>query len=252
MEGEGYYMIVQSKNTVKNFAAIPNDSTKTLNQNPMPKDFLYLHKNDDNGKTGKQIKFKGLGNILPEFIRPPYGLDSWLAKGIMWLGERFKGEPASVLFNGFGTLFIAGLMIAFAPTVDAWNFLVKINPLTKEKDKKYAKKEPKENRYYSSLRQPVSAFLAITMQLFMTGVGNNLIKGPANAGKLGKLMKSGVAQAGAATLFGLICTLLTLPFQIKLQNWIFPKFVKLVRPDLAKDKKSDPKKEETAKTGGKK
>lgn len=89
----------------------------------------------------------------------------WLAKALMYVGQN-DGEILNTLVTAFGTAVIAPLFIAG-------------NPISKEE---------KETKWYSAMRQPISAIIAMVMQIGVNSSYNNYMNQQASLGKLGEHM----------------------------------------------------------------
>lgn len=89
----------------------------------------------------------------------------WLARALMYVGQN-DGEILNTLVTAGGTAIIAPIFIAG-------------NPLSKE---------DKETKWYSAMRQPISAVIAMIMQIGVNSVYNKYMNQMASLGKFGKHM----------------------------------------------------------------
>ena len=89
----------------------------------------------------------------------------WLARALMYVGKN-DGEILNTLVTAVGTAVIAPIFIAG-------------NPISKE---------DKETKWYSAMRQPISAVIAMVMQISVNSAYNNYMRQMASLGKLGKHM----------------------------------------------------------------
>lgn len=89
----------------------------------------------------------------------------WIARALMYVGQN-DGEILNTLVTAFGTAVIAPIFIAG-------------NPISKE---------DKETKWYSAMRQPISAVIAMIMQIGVANVYNGFMGKMASLGKLGENM----------------------------------------------------------------
>ena len=89
----------------------------------------------------------------------------WLARALMYVGQN-DGEILNTLVTAFGTAVIAPIFIAG-------------NPISKE---------DKETKWYSAMRQPISAVIAMIMQIGVNNVYNGYMQKMASNGFLGEHM----------------------------------------------------------------
>ena len=89
----------------------------------------------------------------------------WIARALMYVGQN-DGEILNTLVTAFGTAVIAPLFIAG-------------NPLSKE---------DKETKWYSAMRQPISAVIAMVMQIGVNNAYNGYMQKMASTGFLGEHM----------------------------------------------------------------
>lgn len=183
-------------------------------------------------------------------------------------GEKAKDSTFNIYFNAFvGTAAVAPVMIAFgAPAIMKQIEKIKLpNPFSKNKEDKLYIKNPFandkiENRYYSALRQPVSAILAVALQAPITKFTDGLVEKSILTGKFGNSFMEKTANGlalnskgtGFKRMMTIVLSLITLVPQVKALNWVYPRFVNLVAPKLAEaaGKKAD--KNPVQKEGGNK
>lgn len=159
-------------------------------------------------------------------------------KFFTWFGEQAKNPLFNIPINAIGTAVVAPIMIVFNP---------------------FAKGEKTENKVYSALRQPVSAVLAIALQTPISAlVGGLCVKACkekkfdiAGLAKLstvnakGELIGKGL---GFSRIMTIAFSLVTLVPQVKVLNWLYPKFITVAAPVIKTLFKLDITKKEKAKT----
>ena len=89
----------------------------------------------------------------------------WVARALMYVGQN-DGEILNTLVTAFGTAVIAPILIAG-------------NPISKE---------DKETKWYSAMRQPISAVIAMIMQIGVANVYNGYMARCASRGEFGPNM----------------------------------------------------------------
>lgn len=194
-------------------------------------------------------------NAQPNFKGTPTGeIDKLIEKelldqsklGLKWMNwvNKNMSENMKTCINAIGTAGIAPLMIIY-------------NPLSKK---------DKDARKYSALRQPVSAFTAVTLGALSGGTVGKLVKLGASMGKLPldclNTSKDFLAknphlananQANVKVLETIMSTLagfVVIPISAKILNLLYPPFAKLVAPDLVKRIENKKEKKETPKPEG--
>lgn len=145
-------------------------------------------------------------------------------RAIHWIGTKKEYVAFTTLVNAVGTAVVAPIMIVYGSNA-VMTQLEKVGVPNPFKGKK------KEDRVYSALKQPVSAVLAIALQFTAQALTEGGLKGAIKAKKLTVENPAGFAKA-----CGIAFTFLTLVPQVKILNYLYPKFIKLVAPELAKEK----------------
>lgn len=212
----------------------------------MQKMSVGIPRNKINQKSrSTQPNFKGAptGDI-DKLIEKELFAQSKGLKVMNWIDKNMS-ENMKTCINAIGTAGIAPLMIIY-------------NPLSKK---------DKDGRKYSALRQPVSAFTAITLGAISGGSAEAWIKKSAAMGKLGlgnsfNTSKEFLAQnphlanvnnanvKALGTIASMLVGLLVMPFQAKVLNLLYPPFAKKVAPDLVKRIENKKTKKETPKAEG--
>lgn len=210
----------------------------------MQKMSVGIPRNKINQKSrSTQPNFKGAptGDI-DKLIEKELFAQSKGLKAMNWIDKNMS-ENMKTCINAIGTAGIAPLMIIY-------------NPLSKK---------DKDGRKYSALRQPVSAFTAITLGAISGGTFEAWVKKAAAMGKLGNSLntsteflaknphlangnKANVKALG--TIVSMLGGLLVMPFQAKVLNLLYPPFAKKVAPDLVKRIENKKTKKETPKAEG--
>ena len=210
----------------------------------MQKMSVGIPRNKINQKSrSTQPNFKGAptGDI-DKLIEKELFAQSKVLKAMNWVNKNMS-ENMKTCINAIGTAGIAPLMIIY-------------NPLSKK---------DKDGRKYSALRQPVSAFTAITLGAISGGTFEYWVKKSAAMGKLGNSFNTSkeflaknphLANVNNAnvkalgTIVSMLGGLLVMPFQAKVLNLLYPPFAKKVAPDLVKRIENKKTKKETPKAEG--
>ncbi len=106
-----------------------------------------------------KVAFKGKAEILKDLSKRINQENDWVARSLTKLGKVNK-ESLSTVITAIGTAFVAPIFIAF-------------NPISKE---------DKETKIYSAMRQPISAVIALAVQLGVNKQFNNFLDKLASTG----------------------------------------------------------------------